>query len=113
MAKPEVERLLRWRAEPDLFVREALKAEPEVWQADTLRDIPGHDKHSIRSGHGVGKSTLLCWLILWFLTTHANAKVPVTAPTAHQLEDVLWSELRKWLGRMPEALRAQFEFKSN
>jgi len=113
MASPEVERLLKWRADPELFVKEVFKATPEPWQAEVLHDIATKDKVSVRSGHGVGKSTLGSWLILWFLTTHANCKIPVTAPTAHQLEDVLWSELKKWLAKMPEALRSQFEMKAD
>jgi hypothetical protein len=34
--------------------------------------------------------------IYWFLETHNYAKVPCTAPSAHQLRDVLWGELSKW-----------------
>ncbi|MEA2000167.1 MAG: hypothetical protein U9N61_12710, partial [Euryarchaeota archaeon] len=37
------------------------------------------------------------WLILWFLVTRLYAKVVCTAPTARQLDDVLWSELSKWI----------------
>jgi hypothetical protein len=33
---------------------------------------------------------------MWYLETHDYAKVPCTAPTAHQLRDILWGELSKW-----------------
>lgn len=108
-----VDRILAWRADPRIYVREAFSAEPEPWQDDALLDVTQHDKIAIRSGHGVGKSTFLCWLIFWFLSTHPRAKAPVTAPTAHQIEDVLWAELRKWLDKMPKPLRAQFTLKAD
>ena len=51
---------------------------------------------AIRSGHGVGKTTFLAWLILWFGSTSDDAKVGVTAPAAPQIETNLWPEIRKW-----------------
>ena len=68
---------------------------------------------SIRSGHGTGKSTFMAWCVIWFLACYFPAKVPATAPTSHQLDDVLWAEIAKWhrvlRERMP-ALGAQFEW---
>lgn len=94
--------LLEWAADPDLFVREALGAEPESWQTAALRAVAQHDRIAIRSGHGVGKSALLAWLVLWFLMTRAPCKLPCTAPTAHQLQDILWGEIAKWSRRLRE-----------
>jgi phage terminase large subunit len=51
---------------------------------------------SIRSGHGVGKSAFMAWCILWFLVCWSPCKIPATAPTGHQLSDILWAELAKW-----------------
>jgi phage terminase large subunit len=50
----------------------------------------------VRSGHGIGKTTCAAWIILWHLETHNYTKVPCTAPSSHQLRDVLWGELAKW-----------------
>lgn len=55
---------------------------------------------SVRSGHGIGKSAVTSWLILWFLFCFFMSQVPVTAPTAGQMHDVLWKELSIWLSRM-------------
>lgn len=96
----------RWRANPTQFVVEALRATPEPWQAEALDAINLHDRIAVRSGHGVGKSTWLAWVILWWMLTRFPAKVPCTAPTAHQLEDVLWGELSKWYRRLPELLQS-------
>lgn len=102
--------LRRWRDDPVVFVREALQAEPSGQQAQALRAFaaPGA-RVAIKSGHGTGKSTLMSWLILWALTVHADVKCPVTAPTAHQLSDVLWAEIRKWGSRLPSLWRDALE----
>ena len=94
----EVARLLNeWREAPLRFVREALGADPEDWQAEALRRMAKpRARLAIRSGHGVGKSTLLAWLILWFGSTSADAKIGVTAPAAPQIEINLWPEIVKW-----------------
>ncbi len=102
----------RWRNDASAFVREALSAEPEPWQALALDAIAKHDRLAIRSGHGVGKSAFLAWLILWFLLTRFPAKVAATAPTAHQLNDVLWGEVAKWARRLPIPLREQLDVKA-
>lgn len=108
------ETILRWRNNPVLFVREALGVEHiEVWQEKALMDLVKHDHHSYRSGHGVGKSAFLAWALLWFLTTHFPCKVPCTAPTSHQLEDVLWGEIAKWRRKMRFNLADLFEVTSD
>ena len=42
----------------------------------------GERKVSIRSGHGVGKSTAASWVMLWYLITRYPVKIVVTAPTS-------------------------------
>lgn len=107
-----VQRLAAWRADPVLFVREALGVTPEEWQIKALRDLVRFDHHSIRSGHGVGKSAFLSWCILWYTTVFFPCKVPCTAPTQHQIQDVLWGELALWRRRMKIGLADMFEVTS-
>jgi len=71
-----------------------------------MRAIVENDRIAIRSGHGVGKSAWLSWVIIWWLCTRFPAKVACTAPTAHQLEDVLWGELAKWIRQMKEPYKS-------
>ena len=102
MALEPLDRLASWKADPVTFVREGLRVEYiSPWQLEALRLVGTQDRIAIRSGHGVGKSTFLSWLILWFLLTRYQAKVPCVAPTQHQLDDVLWTECRLWMRRLP------------
>ena len=100
--RPEHQLLEKWLFDPVLFVEMALGAEPSAWHREALKAIVEHDRIAIRSARGVGKSTYLAWLILWFLLTRYPAKILCTAPSAHQLEDILWSEVRLWHRRLPK-----------
>lgn len=83
---------------------------PEHWQGEFLRDVAlarveGKRRFSVRAGHGVGKSTIEAWLILWFVLFHRNLKVPVTANSQDQLRDVVWAELARWHRELPPFLK--------
>ena len=49
------------------------------------------------SGHGIGKSTITAWLILFIMATRPYAKGVVTSNTGEQLKTKTWAELGKWL----------------
>lgn len=83
------------------------------WQWKASRLLVERKRLSIRSGHGVGKTAFLAWSIIWLLLCFHPTRVPCTAPTGHQLKDVLWAELAKWLERLRERvpeIAAQFEW---
>lgn len=67
---------------------------------------------SIVSGHGIGKSALLSWLILWFLWVHPHCQVACTSPSKEQMYDVLWKELSKWIERMPKMMAQLYQWES-
>ncbi len=75
---------------------------PEEWQKETLQHIGAnlsreHVVHeAVASGHGIGKSCLVAWLILWAMATHENTRGVVTANTETQLITKTWPELIKW-----------------
>lgn len=75
---------------------------PEPWQRDILRLIKEGLplSHAIQlataSGHGVGKSALVSWIILWAIATRPDTRGVVTANTETQLKTKTWAELGKW-----------------
>lgn len=109
---PFVEFLARYRDNPVLFVQEVIGVEPDDWQAWMLTEIAaGSRQISIRSGHGVGKSSAASWAMTWFLLTRYPVKVVVTAPTSAQLFDALFAELKSNLRRLPPALQDLLDIK--
>lgn len=109
-------KILEWRAGgPALFAQEALGATPTPQQWEASRALVEKRRVSVRSGHGTGKSSFEAWCVLWFLSCYFPAKVPCTAPTSHQLNDILWAEIAKWHRALKERfppLAAQFEWTS-
>jgi hypothetical protein len=76
---------------------------PEPWQRKVLEDIGTALQASdnvvrvaVASGHGVGKSALVAWLILWAMATCPDTRAAITANTEPQLRTKTWPELMKW-----------------
>lgn len=86
---------------PADFVEDILRAKPDPVQRDILNSVAKYPLTSVRSGHGIGKSAVESWAAIWFLCTRPFPKVPCTAPTQHQLYDILWAEISKWLRNNP------------
>jgi phage terminase large subunit len=63
-------------------------------QVDILEAVRDHDKVAVRSGHKIGKSSSASGLALWWLYTRTDARVTLTAPANHQVESILWAEVR-------------------
>ena len=101
MTAPWQRSWLKSKNNPLIFVRDVLGATPEPWQAEALEAVGKHDRVSIRSGHGVGKTTFESWLILWFMLTRQNCKIPVAANSQDQLRDTIWPEIAKWHRQLP------------
>ena len=91
------EAILYYADHPVEFVEDIIGAKPDPEQAKILRSVAKNQLTSVRSGHGVGKSTVEAWVVIWFMVTRPFPKIPCTAPTQHQLFDILWAEVSKWL----------------
>lgn len=81
-------------------------AGPRTWQANVLKAVGDHlsnpetrfkpFKCAVSSGHGIGKSALVSWIIWWGLSTFEDCKIIVTANTKGQLDTKTQPEVSKW-----------------
>lgn len=76
---------------------------PDQWQIDLLTDlgqglitVDEAIRLAVTSGHGVGKSALVSWIILWAMSTMPDTIGVVTANTENQLRTKTWVQLAKW-----------------
>lgn len=83
---------------------------PDAWQCDFLRELGqqslargfnGFDpvmpiRMSRSSGHGIGKSTLVAWIVDWIRSTRPMSKGTVTANTFTQLKTKTWAAIQTW-----------------
>lgn len=89
---------------------------PTKWQTKLLKALGAHIqtnamlnaaeldyevwRSAVVSGHGVGKSALVAWMILFLMATRKDTRGVVTANTGNQLETKTWPELGKWHNMM-------------
>jgi hypothetical protein len=66
-------------------------------QRDILNSIVRHPKTTVRSAHDTGKSFTAAVATTWWLSVHpiGSAFVITSAPTAAQVEVILWREIQK------------------
>lgn len=85
---------------------------PRAWQKTKLLQIKTHiQENNARalkqllyeifqdatvSGRGVGKSALVAWIVLWFMSTRIGSTTIVTANNESQLKTKTWAELGRW-----------------
>lgn len=76
---------------------------PDQWTRDLFAQIKDgliNTEQAIQiataSGHGIGKSATVAWIILWAFCTFPDTRGVITANTETQLKTKTWAELGKW-----------------
>jgi hypothetical protein len=98
--------LLPYRHDPVAFVRDCLVwgegEAPSAYQNEVLQALVDHRRIAVRGPHGLGKTAVAAWVILWFALTRDGDdwKIPTTASAWRQLTHFLWPEVRKWTRRL-------------
>lgn len=77
----------QWQEETLIALGEAVKNAETIDEAIRL---------AIASGHGIGKTAFVSWIIHWFISTRDFPQIVVTSNTANQLSAKTWRELAKW-----------------
>jgi hypothetical protein len=95
---------------PVEFAKNVIGVDPLPWQIELMQAVcKGERRITVRAGHGVGKSSCCAWILLWHLFCKFPQKAVCTAPTASQLFDALFAEVKHWANKMPDVLRDQIE----
>ena len=84
----------------ELWMKEVLGATITSDQRELAVGL--RDEHFVsgKSGTTTGKTTMAATAALHFFTTRPESKVVCTAPTGHQLEDLLFAEMESWVRRI-------------
>lgn len=83
---------------------------PDAWQLDHLRwlgeqvmarrfdglNAVSPIRSTVSSGHGIGKSVMVAWLVDWIMSTRPHCQGTVTANTFTQLETKTWAAIKRW-----------------
>jgi hypothetical protein len=83
-----------WLNAPDAWVRERLGETIWSGQRAVLSSLGKNRRTAVKSCHEIGKSFIAARAIGWWIDTHplGEAFVVTTAPTAPQVEAILWRE---------------------
>lgn len=105
-----VNRMAVWHDDPVQYVRDVFEAEPDEWQREALEAAAVELRLGLSACKGPGKSTVLAWIIWWFLSTRPHSNIVALSITLDNLRDGLWKELAIWYARPKAAwLREAFE----
>ncbi|MEW8195226.1 MAG: terminase family protein [Candidatus Thiodiazotropha sp.] len=118
---PALDELMRWQDDPVYFIETVFavgkrQEDDELldkWQKEAASALAAGHNLSIRSGHGVGKTSFLAMIIIWWMLTKSAPRIACTAPSAPQLEKNLWGEIATWHEILPPALKQQLEIKAD
>lgn len=102
----------RYRDDPVAFLRDIHHIELDQYQRPIAEALAAGDSVAVKSGHGVGKTTTISGLVSWYCNTRAPWRIAVTAPTAKQLWDALWPDIRKRFRELPGFLQDNFDIKA-
>lgn len=80
---------------------------PDTWQREMLEEVGARIRkdpeatirEATASGHGIGKTTMTAWLVIWAMSTRPHLSGVVTANTMGQLSTKTWRELALWYKR--------------
>lgn len=82
------------------FVREKIGADPAPYQERILSALVTDRRVAVRGPHGLGKTALASWAVIWGVSALGDdVKVVTTASVWRQLEKYLWPEIKKWTRR--------------
>lgn len=109
-------KIIQWRKDPVLFVRDNFGIEPDLWQIDSLNLIGGEPQSrrrvAMKACTGPGKSAVLAWTAWYRLSCFGSiGQHPKGAALSGEgrdnLRDNLWAEIGKW-GAKSKFLMSQF-----
>jgi hypothetical protein len=94
----EQKTLIRAQSDPVWWCENILGVKTLSWQGhrDILSAFTQYDRISVKSGHSMGKDFISGMVSLWFLYCFPQSVVITTAPTARQVEKIVWGEISKY-----------------
>ena len=95
--KQNVQQFIDHCQQDPLFFSEHVIGGEQPWekQIEIMLSVRDNPRTAVPSGFSVGKTWIAGRTALWFLYSFPNSLVVTTAPTARQVEHILWAEIRR------------------
>jgi phage terminase large subunit len=99
----------RYKNDPVGFAKDILGVGTWARQEDLLEAVRDHDRVAVSAGRKVSKSFSIAILALWWICTREDSLVVLSSTTARQVDEILWTELRRIWSRSGRCLRCKQE----
>lgn len=84
----------QYKKDPVGFIQDKLGVTLTPEQIEIAESVCDRRETNVQAAHGVGKTFLAAQLVLWWVLSVGGEAI-TTAPTARQVETLLWKEIRK------------------
>lgn len=100
---------------PEAWAWDVLRIELWSIQTDVAKSVVHNHNTMVAAAHGLGKSLLGAILVLWWIDTHplGEAIALTTAPSTHQVRNILWREIQTLHARNAALHREFLEARRN
>lgn len=85
----------RHRLDPLAYIKEMLHLELWGAQEEIVRALMEHNRVLVKASHSVGKTYVAAAMVNWHFDAYNPGLTLTTAPTAAQVNEALWKEIRK------------------
>ena len=88
---------IKYKTDPSLWAKDVLSVDLWSKQREIAESVITNKKTAVKSCHAIGKTYTIAMLACWWVATrwYDDAIVVSTAPTAEQVEKLLWEQIRK------------------
>lgn len=95
-----------WRERPWIFYKDLFDVTLEEWQMEVTMSYLTHNRIATVANKGPGKTALLAFTGLHFISTHHLPKMAALSVTGDHLRDNLWAEMLKWRAKSPTLVKS-------
>ena len=92
--------ILFFQNNPVAFMDVFLGAKLWPKQQEIAMAMATHNKVTVRSCHGSGKTYLAAGLVCWYMVMFPDSRVITTAPGDRQVKEILWPEIHRMVGEL-------------
>ncbi len=89
----------QYRNDPNGFAKDILGINPTDQQETIANSVLQNRFTTVEAGHSLGKSTTAAILALWWVSTRNPATLLSSAPSFHQVNGILWRNMRQYKER--------------
>ena len=111
---PSMVIMLAFRYDPVLFIEMVCGTKLQEWQKKFMYAVRDNQQVSVRSGTGIGKSTAVALLTIWWVFTHnidnAGCMVACLSVSEKQIKSGIWKEVGIWYTKMKPWAKELLEY---